>query len=140
MKSRNVLTAGALLTGTFVILAVSLAASLTMQFSRAWSELENARRAGTLASADTAIFRTTQMLRVARASAQTLISSSDQALPQIKQLITQNEAQLKVVDDVVDPKLAANVPALMDKVHQSAAKARALEDAVLALAAKPKAD
>jgi methyl-accepting chemotaxis protein len=140
MKSRKVLTAGALLTGAFVILAVALAASLTIQFSQAFSELENARRAGALARADAAIFRTTQMLRVARASAQTFIASADQALPEIKRLLAQNDAQLKVVDGIVDPSLAANVPALMGKVQQSVAKARELENGVVALATKPKAE
>jgi methyl-accepting chemotaxis protein len=140
MKSRNVLTAGTLLTGAFVILAVSLAASLAIQFSQAWSELEKARRAGTLAAADAAIFQTTQMLRVSRANTQTLIASADQPLPEIKRLIAQNDAQLKLVDGVVDTNLAKNVSALMGKVHQITAKARELEAGVVALAAKPKAE
>jgi methyl-accepting chemotaxis protein len=140
MKSRYILTAGTLLTGAFVILAVSLAASLTIQFSQAWSELGNARRAGTLASADAAIFQTTQILRTGRAAVQTLIASADQPMPEIKRLIAQNDAQLKIVDGVVDVSLAENVSALMGKVHEIAAKARGLEDGVVALAAKPKAE
>jgi methyl-accepting chemotaxis protein len=138
MKSR-VLTAGALLTGAFIIIAVAFAASLIVQFSQAWSELDNARRAGTLANADAAIFRTTQMLRVGRAATQTVLASAEQPLPEIKRLIAQNDVQLKVVDSVVDSALADNVMALMAKVRQSVAKARALEDGVFALAAKPKA-
>ena len=139
MKSKSVLTAGALLTGAFVVLALSFSASLTIQFSQAWSELQNARRAGALAAADAAIFQTTQALRIARASAQTFIVSEDQALPDIKRLIAQNDAQLKIVDAAVDPRFADNVPALMGKVQQSVAKARELEAGVVALAAKPRA-
>jgi methyl-accepting chemotaxis protein len=140
MKSRSVLTVGTLLTGAFVILAAALAASLTIQFSQAWSELGDARRAGALAGADAAIFQTTQLLRPARASVQTLISSADQPLPEVKRLIAQNDAQMKVVDGIVDISLAENVSSLMGKVHGIVAKAHDLEAGVLALAAKPKAE
>lgn len=140
MKARNVLTAGTLLTGAFVVLAVAFASSLTIQFSQAWDELRSARRAGALASADAAIFQTTQMLRVARANTQTLIVSADQPVAEITRLLAQNEAQLKIVEGLVDTELAQNVSALMGKVLQGAAKARELGEGVVALATKPKAD
>jgi methyl-accepting chemotaxis protein len=140
MKSRNVLTVGTMLTGSFVILAVALAASLTIQFSQAWSEMENAGRAGNLATADAAIFRATQMMRTGRASVQTMLFSADQPQTDIKQLLVRNEDQLKQVFAVVDPKLAENVPALLAKVQQTVAKARDLEAGVLSLAVKPKTE
>jgi methyl-accepting chemotaxis protein len=139
MKSRNVLTVGALLTGAFVILAVSLVASLTIQFSQAWSERGDAKRAGTLAAADAAIFQAAQILRTGRASAQTMIAAADQPLSDIKQTLARNDAQLKVVFEVVDPNLAENVAALMAKVQQDVTKARDLEGGLVALAAQPKA-
>ena len=60
-------------------------------------------------------------------------------MPEIKQLIAQNEAQLKIVDGVVDPSLAENVAALMGKVRQIGAKARVWKTAC-SPAAKPKAE
>jgi methyl-accepting chemotaxis protein len=140
MKSRSVFSVGTLLTGAFVILAVSLAASLTIQFSQAWSEAINARRAGALATADAAIFRTTQILRTGRAYAQTVIASAEQASSEINKIISRDHDQMNSVAAVVDPDLAANASALMAKVQQAAAKAHGFEAGLVSLAAKPKAE
>ncbi|MET0971681.1 MAG: HAMP domain-containing protein, partial [Tardiphaga sp.] len=140
MKSRSVLSVGTLLTGAFVILAVSLAASLTIHFSQAWTELVNARRAGALATADAAIFQTTQTLRTGRAYAQTVIASAEQASPEINKIIARDHEQMKTVTAVVDSDLAENASALMAKVQQAATKAFGLEADLVSLAAKPKAE
>jgi methyl-accepting chemotaxis protein len=99
-KFRNGMTVGTMLRLVFVVLAVSFAASLTVQFTQARSELSNARRAASLAAADAAIFQATQTLRSSRGKVQTIVVTGDQA--DIKTLLARNEAQLKTVYDVVD--------------------------------------
>ena len=133
------MTAGGLLTGIFVILALSLMMSLTVQFGQAWSELTSAGRAASLAAADTVIFQTMQMLRVSRSVLQTAIAASDQPLPDIEQLLARNGSQLKAVYGAVDATLAVNANALIGKVQQSAAKVQDLESGVLNVAMKPTA-
>jgi methyl-accepting chemotaxis protein len=139
-KVRNGITVGTLLTGVFVIFAAALAASLAFQFSQAWSELTSARRAGSLAAADAAIFRATQMQRTSRAMTQTAIVSADQPVPEIQSLLARNAAQLKAVYDTVDASLSGNASTLIDAIKQKVAAAQALEKDVLAVAAKPKTE
>ena len=132
------MTVGTMLTLVFVVLAVSLAASLMVQFTQAWSELSSARRAVSLAAADAAIFQATQTLRASRGKVQTIVVTGDQ--PEIKELLDRNEAQLKAVYGAVDASLAANITALLGQIQQTAATTQALHEGVLTAAAKPKAE
>jgi methyl-accepting chemotaxis protein len=137
-KFRGGMTVGTMLRLVFVVLAVSLAASLTVHFSQAWSELNSARRAASLAAADAAIFQATQTLRASRGKVQTIVVTGEP--PEIKQLLAQNDAQLKAVYGAVDSSLAANVTALIGQIQQTATTTQALEQGVLTAAAKPKAE
>jgi hypothetical protein len=138
-KLRSGITVGTLLTGVFVILAISLAASLTVQFTQAWTELSSARRAGSLAAADAAIFQATQTIRASRGKVQTLVvTAADQQ--DIKELLAQNEAQMQAVYRAVDGSLAENVTALTSQIRQQSSTTQALEKDILTAVAKPKAE
>jgi methyl-accepting chemotaxis protein len=138
-KSRNGITVGTLLTGIFVIFAASLAASLTVQFTEAWSELSNARRAGSLAAADAVLFQATQTIRASRGKAQTVVVIADDQ-QDLKELLARNAAQLQAVYRAVDASLAENVTGLIGQIQQKAVTIQALERDVLAAAVKPKAE
>jgi methyl-accepting chemotaxis protein len=135
-KFRGGMTVGTMLTLVFVVLAVSLAASVAAQFTQAWSELSNARRAASLAAADASIFQATQTLRGSRGKVQTIVVTGDPS--DIKELLVRNEAQLKAVYGAVDTGLAADVTALIGRIRQTATTTHALEQDVLTAAAKPK--
>jgi methyl-accepting chemotaxis protein len=135
---RDGMTVGTMLRLVFVVLAVCLAASVAVQFTQAWSELSGARRAASLAAADTAIFQATQTLRSSRGKVQTLVATGDP--PDIKELLARNEAQLKAVYGAVDTSLAPNVTALVGQIQQTAVTTQALEQGVLTAAAKPEAE
>jgi methyl-accepting chemotaxis protein len=137
-KLRNGITVGTLLTGGFVILAISFTASLTVQFSQAWSEFESARRAGSLAAADAVIFQATQTIRASRGKAQTMVVTADDQ-QELKELLARNAAQLQAVYRAVDASLAENVTALTGQIQQKAVTTQALEKDVLVAVAKPKA-
>ena len=138
-KLRCGITVGTLLTGVFVVLAISLAASLTVQFTQAWTELSSARRAGSLAAADAANFQATQTIRASRGKVQTLVVTAvDQQ--DIKELLARNEAQMQAVYRAVDGSLAENVTALTSQIQQQASTTQALEKDILAAVAKPKAE
>jgi methyl-accepting chemotaxis protein len=139
-KRRNGITVGTLLTAVFVILAAALAASLTVQFCQAWSELTSARRAGSLAQADAAVFQATRMLRGARGVIQSMVISADQPASDIKLLLDRNEARLQAVTTAVDARLAENVTALLGKIQQKHAILHGLEQDILTMATKPKAE
>jgi methyl-accepting chemotaxis protein len=138
-KLRNGIAVSALLTGVFVILAISLAASLTVQFTQAWSELSSARRAGSLAAADAVLFQATQTIRASRGKIQTVVVTTGDP-QQIKEALARNEAQLQAVYGAVDAGLAENVATLTRQIQQQAATAKALEKDVMIVAAKPKAE
>jgi hypothetical protein len=109
-KLRNGITVGTLLTGVFVILAISLAASLTVQFTQAWSELGNARRAGSLAAADAVLFQATQTIRASRGKAQTMVVVADDQ-QDLKELLARNAAQLQAVYRAAMPAWRKMLPA-----------------------------
>jgi methyl-accepting chemotaxis protein len=134
------ITVGRLLTGVFLILAISLAASLTVQFTQAWSELSSARRAGSLAAADAVIFQASKTVRGSRGKVQTMMVALDPSDTILKELLAQNETALTAVYGAVDTSLAENATALIGRIQQEAATTQALEKGVLTAAAKPKAE
>jgi ABC-type nickel/cobalt efflux system permease component RcnA len=73
------MSVGTMLTLAFVVLAVSLAASVAVQVTQTWSELSNARRAASLAAADASIFQATQTLGGSRGKVQTIVVTADQS-------------------------------------------------------------
>ena len=137
-KFRDGMTVGTMLRLVFIVLAVSLAASVAVQFTQAWSELSSARRAASLAAADATIFQATQTLRSSRGKVQTIVATGEP--PDIKELLARNEAQLKAVYGAVDSSLALNATALLGRIQQTAATTQALEQGVLTAAAKPRAE
>jgi methyl-accepting chemotaxis protein len=139
-KLRNGVTVGSLLTGVFAVLAVSLVASLTVQFAQAWSELASARRAGSLAAADAVIFRATQTLRGSRGIIQTMLISADQPASDIKVLLDRNDALLKAVYGAVDAGFAENVSVLIGAIQQKHATVQGQDKDVLNLATRPRAE
>ncbi|MDR3440910.1 methyl-accepting chemotaxis protein [Telmatospirillum sp.] len=139
IKSRTGTAVSTLLIFIFVIITLSLATSLVVQFSEAWSELRSAQRAASLAAADRVIFQVIQTTRVSRGEVQTVLATADQPEQKLKDLLGRNTELLKQVFEVVNPNLARNVDALTSQIQKQAATAQSLEKQVMDVAAKPKA-
>jgi methyl-accepting chemotaxis protein len=122
-----------------VVLAVGLAGTLALPFSDAVTELHQAKIAGELADADRLLFQATQATRLTRGESQTTLQTVDSAAEQLDRIRATTEARLFDALGKVRPVLTPDDARQADSILQQWRATQPLHAAMLALAARPRA-
>jgi methyl-accepting chemotaxis protein len=123
----------------FVLLALALVGALLLPLQSAWTELRDAQRSAALAEADSALYKTANAIRLSRGASQALLQSTDDAAPGLEQIRAATEVGLNATLANVAPLLAGADKGMVAEIARSWQAVAPFHPAMLALAAKPKA-
>ena len=122
-----------------MVLAIALVGALLMPLQSAWTELRDARRSASLAATDSALYKAANAIRLSRGAAQALLQTTDDAAPGLEKLRTETDATLNDTLTAVAPLLADADRGNINAVRLAWQAVAPFHQAMLALAAKPKA-